>query len=248
MSREHLHYVRGWFRRWGSNRTTFCSAICWRRKRGGQKKKGSLNFTRARDVLRETVGKAGMDSAEFGLHSLRSDGTCTTASATAKVPWPRGYWSDKVAGAVRPSTPTPVHVRPGSSPWHWRIHCYYKSSSPGISSESEAASWWCRSQARTSRDANKSNNANGNVHYVWPGQSPQLENLFRVALDHPNRISDLLMLSDRFFDEFINLRPIHNTQNAATNDRRQPVSHARSSPMPDHPPSASTECFSTREL
>ena len=62
-----------------------------KKKEGWTKKKGSLNFTRARDVLRETVGKAGMDSAEFGLHSLRSDGTCTTASATAKVPWPRGY-------------------------------------------------------------------------------------------------------------------------------------------------------------
>ena len=30
--------------------------------------------------------------------------------------------------------------------------------------------------------------------------------------------------------------------------RGRPVSHARSSPMPDHPPSASTECFSTGEL
>ena len=27
-----------------------------------------------------------------------------------------------------------------------------------------------------------------------PGQNPELENLFRVALDNPNRIFDLLML------------------------------------------------------
>ena len=29
---------------------------------------------------------------------------------------------------------------------------------------------------------------------MWPGQSSQLENLFRVALDNSNRIFDLLML------------------------------------------------------
>ena len=50
---------------------------------------------------------------------------------------------------------------------------------------------WKSSRVATwgSRDANKSNNAN-----VWPGQSLQLENHFRVALDNSNRIFDLLML------------------------------------------------------
>ena len=48
------------------------------------KRKDGLNYTRARELLREAVGKAGMDPTEFGLHSLRSGGT--TAAAAAKVP------------------------------------------------------------------------------------------------------------------------------------------------------------------
>ena len=55
-----------------------------KKKERWTRKKGSLNYTRARELLQEAVGKAGMDPTEFGLHSLRSGGT--TAAAAAKVP------------------------------------------------------------------------------------------------------------------------------------------------------------------
>ena len=53
-----------------------------KKKDKSTKKKGSLNYTHARELLREAVGKAGLDPTEYGLHSLRSGGT--TAAAAAK--------------------------------------------------------------------------------------------------------------------------------------------------------------------
>ena len=49
-------------------------------------KKGSLNYTRARELLREAVGKAGLDPTEYGLHSLRSGGTTVSSGSSKGTP------------------------------------------------------------------------------------------------------------------------------------------------------------------
>ena len=53
-------------------------------KNGWRVKKGTLQYSRARELFREAVSRAGLDVNLFGLHSLRSGGT--TAAAAAGVP------------------------------------------------------------------------------------------------------------------------------------------------------------------
>lgn len=52
--------------------------------KSGWKKKGSLQYSRARELFRDAVPGAGLQAEKFGLHSLRAGGT--TAAAVAKVP------------------------------------------------------------------------------------------------------------------------------------------------------------------
>ena len=91
-----------------------------KKKEQWTRKKGSLNYTRARELLQEAVGKAGMDPTEFGLHSLRSGGT--TAAAAAKVP-------------------QRLLKRQGG--WHSEaVNIYIQETLDNLLAPSEAASWW----------------------------------------------------------------------------------------------------------
>lgn len=44
-----------------------------------------ISYTRARELLMETLEKVGIDSKAFGLHSLRSGGATCTAAAEKNV-------------------------------------------------------------------------------------------------------------------------------------------------------------------
>ena len=41
----------------------------------------SLSYTRAREIVLETLGKIGLEKSKFGLHSLRSGGASQAANA-----------------------------------------------------------------------------------------------------------------------------------------------------------------------
>ncbi len=53
-------------------------------ERGWIPRKGSLQYSRARELMKEALAAAGLEECKYGLHSLRSGGT--TAAAAEKVP------------------------------------------------------------------------------------------------------------------------------------------------------------------
>ena len=88
-------------------------------KDGWRTKKGVLQYSRARELLRDVLIRVGLDPTKYGLHSLRSGGT--TAAAAAKVPHR-------------------LLKRHGG--WHSEaISCYIQESLDNLLLPSDAASW-----------------------------------------------------------------------------------------------------------
>ena len=90
-----------------------------KKKHQWTKKKVSLNYTRARDLLRKAVGKAGLDPTEYVLHSLKSGGT--TAAAAAEVPQRllkrQGGWRSEAVNVYIQETPENLLAPSEAASW-----------------------------------------------------------------------------------------------------------------------------------